>query len=111
MYINIHFSPLCFSLRNDILNHRDILCILFFNQGSIFFLINVYSNLSQLALKYFKNTEVNISNIFIMTGDFNIRDSVWDLNYSHHSIHRDILFDITDTFQLELSQPGILTQS
>lgn len=39
-----------------------------------------------------------------MTGDFNIRDSVWDLNYPYHSIHRDMLFDIVDSFQLELSQ-------
>jgi len=50
--------------------------ISFFNQGSIFFLINVYSDLSQSALKYLKDTEVNISNILIMTGDFNIRDSL-----------------------------------
>jgi len=44
-----------------------------------------------------------------MTDDFNIRDSVWDLNYSHHLIYINMLFDIADSFQLELSQPGILT--
>jgi len=76
VYINICFLPLHFSLQNDILNYKDILCISFFNQESIFFLINIYSNLSQLALKYLKDTEVNISNILIMTGDFNIRDSL-----------------------------------
>ena len=43
-YINICFLPLYFYLWNDILNYRDILCILFFNQGSILFLINIYSN-------------------------------------------------------------------
>ena len=37
--------------------------------------VNVYSDLSQLALKYLKNTEVNINNVLIMTGDLNIRDS------------------------------------
>ena len=61
--------------------------------------------MSQSALKYLKDTEVNISNVLIMTSDFNIRDSIWDLNYPHYSIYRDTLFDITDSFQLELSQP------
>ena len=37
--------------------------------------INMYSDLSQSALKYLKNTEANINNVLIMTGDFNIRDS------------------------------------
>ena len=36
-YINIQFSSLCFSLWNDIFNHRDVLCISFFNQDSILF--------------------------------------------------------------------------
>jgi len=67
----------------------------------------VYSDLSQLALKYLKDTEVNISNILIMTGDFNIRDSLWDLNFPYHSIHRDTLFDIVDSFQLELSHSTV----
>jgi len=74
-YINTCISSLWFSLWNSILNHRDLSCISFFNQGSIFFLINIYSDLSQSALKYFKDTEVNINNIFIMTGDFDIRDN------------------------------------
>ena len=40
-----------------------------------------------------------------MTEDFNIRDSSWDPNFSHHSIHRDTLIDISDSFNLELSKP------
>ena len=103
-YINIHISSLCFSLQNNILNHRDLFCISFFNQGSSYFLINVYSDSSQLALKYLKDTEVNINNILIMTGDFNIRDSFWNPNFLYHSTHKDILFDIADSFQLEISK-------
>ena len=38
--------------------------------------MNVYSDSSHLAFKYLKNTEVNINNLLIMTGDFNIRDSL-----------------------------------
>ena len=55
-YIDIHISCFCFSLQNNILNYRDILCVFFSNKGSIFIMINVYSDSSQSALKYLKNT-------------------------------------------------------
>ena len=105
LYINIRLSYFCFSLRNDIFNHRDILCISFFNCGSIFYLINVYSNLLQTALKYLKNTEANINNILVITGDFNIRDSIWDPNFPHHFIYSNLLIDIVDSMNLYLSSP------
>ena len=35
----------------------------------------VYSDSSHSALKYLKDTEVNIDNVLIITGDFNIN---WD---------------------------------
>ena len=38
--------------------------------------MNIYSDASHSALKYLKNTEVNIINLLIMTGDFNIRDQL-----------------------------------
>ena len=38
--------------------------------------MNVYSDSFYLALKYLKDTEVNINNLLIMTGNFNIRDSL-----------------------------------
>ena len=74
-YINVRLLQFCFSLQKDIFNHRDILCASFFINGSIYFLINVYSDSSRIALKYLKDTKANISNILIMTGNFNIRDS------------------------------------
>ena len=57
LYINIRLTQFCFSLQKDIFNHRDISCISFFNNGSIYFLINIYSSSSQIALKYLKDTE------------------------------------------------------
>jgi len=57
-----------------------------------------------MALKYLKNTKVNIDNVLIMTGNFNIRNSNWDPNFLHHSIHRDTLIDVADFFLLELSK-------
>ena len=103
-YIHICISSLCFSLQNDIINHRDLLCIFFFNQESSYFLINVYSDSFQSASKYLKNTEVNINNILIMTRNLNIRDRFWDPYFPYYSTHRNFLFDIADSFQLEISK-------
>ena len=75
-YINIRLSPLCFLLCKDIINHRDISLISFFNNNICYYILNVYSDSSHLALKYLKDTEVNIDNVVLMTGDFNIRDSL-----------------------------------
>ena len=60
----------------------------------------------QLALKYFKDTEANINNVLVMTGDFNIRDNFWDTNYLHHSIHSNLLIDIAESMHLGLFFPS-----
>jgi len=66
-------------------------------------MINVYSNDCQSALKYLKDTEVNIHNVLIITGDFNIRDSDWDPSYPFYSFYNDSLLDVVDSFNLKLS--------
>ena len=76
IYINIRLSSLYFLLCKDIINHRDIILISFFNNNICYYIMNVYSDSSHFALKYLKDTEVNIDNVLIMTGDFNIRDSL-----------------------------------
>ena len=68
-------------------------------------MINIYSDSSQSALKYLKDTESNIHNVIIMMDDFNIRDSIWDFNFPFHSSHSDSLFDIADLFSLDISKP------
>jgi len=103
--MNIRLSHFQFSLRNNVFNHRDLSYISFFNYGSIFYLINVYSNSLQTALKYLKDTEANINNILVITGDFNIRDSIWGPNFSHHSTHSDLLIDIADSMNFCLLSP------
>ena len=67
--------------------------------------MNIYSNSSHTALKYLKDAEVNISNLLIMTGDFNIRDSIWDSSFPHHSSFSDNLMIIADSFNLDLLFP------
>ena len=69
-------SSLQFSLQKNIFDYRDIFCILFFNCELSYFLINIYLDSSWLALKYLKDTEVNINNILTMTRDFDIRNSI-----------------------------------
>jgi len=66
---------LCFSFEKDIFNHKNINSILFFNQDIMYFIINVYSDNQQSALKYLKDTKVNLNNVLIITVDFNIRDN------------------------------------
>ena len=40
-----------------------------------------------------------------MTGDFNTRDSIQDSEFPHYSHHSQDLFNIADSFHLELSRP------
>jgi len=58
-----------------------------------------------LALKYLKDIKVNINNVLIMTGDFNIRNSLWDPSFPHHSAISDDLFIIPDSYNLAISMP------
>ena len=104
-YVNIHLSPFYFLLRTDIINHRDISLISFFNNNVCYYILNVYSDSSHTALKYLKNTEVNIDNVILMTGDFNIRDSLWDPLFPFHSSISDDFIIIADFFNLALSNP------
>ena len=71
IYVNIRFFSFHFSLRKDVINHRDILLILFFNKEKCFWIINVYSDFLHTAVKYLKN-KVNIHSLLIITSNFNI---------------------------------------
>jgi len=104
-YVNIRISSLRFLFRNDIFNHRDINLISFSNNDICYYILNVYSDSSHSALKYLKNTEVNINNVLIMMGDFNIRDNLWDSSFQFHSFISDDLIMIADSFDLALSSP------
>jgi len=52
------------------------------------------------------NTKVNIWNVLTMAGNFNIRDSNWDLFYPFYSFHSDTLLKIVNSFNLKLSCPN-----
>ena len=76
IFINIRLLSFHFSFYKDIINYRDILLVSFFNNSDIFWLMNVYLDSSYSVIKYLKDTEVNICNLLVMTGDFNIYDSL-----------------------------------
>ena len=67
--------------------------------------MNIYLDSSHSALKYLKDSETNIQNLLIMTGNFNIWDSIWDPSFPHHSSISDSLIIIADSFNLDLSVP------
>ena len=104
-YVNIRLSSLRFLLRRDLFDHCDISIISFINNDTCHYILNIYSDSSHSALKYLKDTEVNISNVLVMTSDFNIRDSLWDPSFPFHSSISNDLFMIADSFDLELSSP------
>jgi len=104
-YINIRLSSFCFLLCKDIINHRNIILISFLNNHICYYIMNIYSDSSHSALKYLKDTEINIDNVLLITGDFNIRDSLWDSSFPHHFSISDNLIIIADSFNLALSTP------
>ena len=104
-YINRRISRMRFSLRKDLINHRDINVIDFHNGQNVNFIINVYSDSNQTALQVLQNNTRNIGITVVMTGNFNIRDSDWDSNIQYHSIHMEDLMSIADSIDLELALP------
>ena len=104
-YVNKRLSRMRFSLRKDLINHCDINVINFHNGQNINFIINIYSDSNQTALQVLRNNTRNIGIMIVMTGDFNIRNSDWDLNFQYHSIHTEDLMSIIDSLGLELATP------
>jgi len=68
-------------------------------------MMNVYSDSLHTAVKYLRDTKVNICNLLVITGNFNIWDNLWDPSFPHHSSISDNLIIITDSFNLNLSYP------
>ena len=67
------------------------------------FILKIYSDDHQNILKYLKDTEVNLNNILIMIGDFNIRNNDWNPLYSYYLLHTDMLQEVINSFSPKLS--------
>ena len=66
---------LCFALRRDIVNYRDIQLLSFFNRSRYQFLMNVYSDDLYTVVDFLSREALNIPNLLYMGGDFNIKDA------------------------------------
>ena len=64
-----------FTLCLNIVNYCDINVLAFHNNYSTNFIINIYSDSNQTALYFLYQNIINLDNMIIITGDFNIRDS------------------------------------
>jgi len=102
-YVNKCLSKMRFTIRLDIVNHKDINILAFHCDHYTNFIINIYSNSNQTTIHFLQQNTINSDNMVIIIGDFNIRDSDWDSLAHHHSIHTDDLFTIADSLGLELS--------
>ena len=104
-FIHSRLSRLRFALRRDIVNHRDIQLLSFFNRGRCQFLMNVYSDDLHTAVNFLSKEALNIPNLVYMDGDFNIRNAEWDLSVSSHSAAGQSLKDLVDSYSLVYSLP------
>ena len=104
-YVNKKLMKMRFTLRPDIINHRDINILAFYSGQHSNYIINVYSDDNQNALRVLNCNIIDLNDTVVMTGDFNIRDNDWDPNYPHHSIHTKDLFTVAESLGLDLSPP------
>ena len=84
-FIHSKMSRLCFALRRDIVNHRDIQLLSLFNRGRYQFLMNVYLDDLHTTVNFWAGEALNIPNLLYIGKDFNIRDTEWDPSISLHS--------------------------
>jgi len=99
-FIHTCLSRLRFALRRDVIDHRDILLLFFFDRNECHFLINMYSDDHHSAVKFMLDQVIDIPNLLYMGGDFNIRDAEWDPLVTSHPAAGQALMDLADSFGL-----------
>jgi len=104
-YVNKKLMKMRFTLRPNIINHRDINVLAFHSGQHINYIINVYSNDNQNALQVLNCNIIDLNDTVVITGNFNIRNNNWDPNYPHHSIYTEDLFTVAESLGLDLSPP------
>ena len=76
---NTRLSRLCFALKKDIVNHRDIQLVFFFNRDRCQSIMNVYSNNLHTTVNFLSN---NIHNLLSMEENLNVRNAKQYLSIS-----------------------------
>jgi len=102
-FIHSRLSRLHFTLRRDIVDHRDIQLLSFFNRDRCQFFINVYSDNLHTAVNVLTREALNIPNLLYMGGNFNIRDAEWNPSVSLHPAAGQSLRNLADSYSLVYS--------
>ena len=110
-FIHSRLSRLCFVLKRDIVDHRDIQLLFFFNRDRCQFFMNVYSDNLHTAVNFLSREALNIPNLLYMGRDFNIRDAEWDPSVSSHPAAGQSLRDLADSYSLVRSPSLSTTQT
>ena len=87
------------------IDYCDILLLSFFNGGECHFLMNIYLDDCQSAVKFMLGQVIDIPNLLYMGGNFNIRDTEWDPSVSVHPAASQALMDLADSLDLMCSLP------
>jgi len=109
-FIHSRLSRLHFSLKRNTVNHRDIQLLFFFNKNRCQFLMNVYSNSLHTTMDFLSNKALNIPNLLYIGGNFNIRDTEWDISVSSHPTTSQVLRDLAKFNSLVCSIPVLYVQ-
>ena len=104
-FIGSRLSSLYFALERNIINHRDIQPLFFFNRGRFQFLMNIYSNSLHTTVDFLFSKALNISNLLYIEEDFNDKDVKWDPSVSSHPVASQALRDLINSYSLMYSIP------
>jgi len=106
-FIYSRLSRLHFALRRDIVDHRDIQLLLFFNRGQCQFLMNIYLDDLHTAINFLSYKAPNIPHLLYMGGDFDIRDTEWDPFVSSHPTAGQALINLAEFYSLVCLIPAL----
>ena len=106
-FIYSRLSRLSFALKRDIVDHRDIKLLFFFNSGRFQFLMNVYSDDLYTAVNFLSREALNIPNLLYIGRNFNIRDAKWDSSISLHPATCQSLRGLADSYSPVHSLPAL----
>ena len=102
-FIYSRLSRLQFALRRNIVDHRDIQLLFFFNRSQCQFLMNVYSDNLHTAVDFLSNEAPNIPHLLYIEGNFNVRDTEQNSSVSSHSTASQTLMDLAKSYSLVYS--------
>jgi len=103
--VHNRLTRLCPSLRRDLIDHRYILILSLFSEGTTINIMNVYSDDQHTAINLLAERAPILPACVLMTGDFNCHSREWDPSVPHHRTTAILLLDTAARLGLELTLP------